>query len=183
MSDISLESRPRVRGIISIVACILIGVTLLFAGVGKVAGWGQMPGQTEFLDKLIPDFLLTPAVAYFMGEVFIPYIMPFVEIALGILLIIGLWPRLIAVFSLLMTLAFITHNSWAISQGAKFPECPCFGIWEKILGSVSPLQSLCIDIGLFALALVIIFVHPGTFFSSQPWLTKHKKKTTGQQDN
>ena len=177
MSDTTLENQSQSRFVVSIVASILVGLTLLFAGVGKVVGLGQMPGQTEFLDKLLPGFILTPAVAYFIGYVFIPYVLPFLEIILGIILVIGLWPRLMAIFCLPLTLGFIANNVWMISQGLdEYPACDCFGIWEEIFGIVSPLQSLCIDIGLFVLALIIIFLCPGTFFSSQLWMNKVKRK-------
>ena len=66
------ESQPMARSIISIAACTIIGAILLFAGIGKLAELGTIPGQTEFLDKFIPDFILTPELAGFIGMVFIP---------------------------------------------------------------------------------------------------------------
>ena len=57
-SNYEYDSQPMVRSIISIVACVLIGAILLIAGVGKIAEFGTIPGQTDFLDKFIPDFIL-----------------------------------------------------------------------------------------------------------------------------
>lgn len=170
MSGATEKTQQRMR-LISLVASILLGLTLLASGLGKL--FANLPEETEFIDKLIPAFFMTPTVALFIG-----YGLPWVELALGIFLILGIWPRLWAVFCLPLTFAFMANNSWMISQGIEeFPECAlCFGKLEEILGALSPLQALCIDIGLFALALTIIFVHPGGFLSSPPWLAKLGKK-------
>ena len=167
------DNRPAVRDIISIIACVIVGLILTFAGSGKIAGLGQLPGQTEFLDKFIPDFLLTPEIAYFIGTFFIPWILPVAELILGLLLIIGIWPRLMAILFLPLVAGFIMNNSYMIMQGInKYPDCGCFGIWERILGPVSPLQSMYMDIGLFTLAIIIIVIHPGRFFSHQFWVER-----------
>ena len=178
MSDGIQENRQRAKSIISLIAIILVGLTFLLAGSGKVFGFGEIPGQTmQFIGKIIPDALLTPGVAYFIGDIFYPYILPWTELALGILLILHIWPRLVAALTLPLTAAFMANNSWLISQGkTQFAECPCFGIWEELLGTLTPFQALYIDIGLFALALIIIFVHPGGFLSSPSWLAKLGKK-------
>jgi uncharacterized membrane protein YphA (DoxX/SURF4 family) len=167
------ESTPTVRSVISIVACLLIGLTLLFAGGGKLADLGTIPGQTEFLDRFIPDFLMTPDVARFIGMVFIPWILPLAEIILGLMLVVGVWPRLAALLVLPLTLGFMANNSFMISQGLeKYPDCTCFGIWEQWLGGLTPIQSMYYDIILFILALIILVLHPGPFFSHQVWINK-----------
>ncbi|MCX6001831.1 MAG: DoxX family membrane protein [Chloroflexi bacterium] len=168
------RSQPSARYIISLIACIIIGLVLLIAGTGKLIGIGQMPGQTEFLDRFIPDFLLTPESAQFIGLIFIPYILPIVETALAILLFMGMWPRLAAIIVVPLTLGFMANNTWTISQGIdKYPDCVCFGAWETLTGArFTPTQSLYIDIVLFVLAVIVIFVHPGRFFSSQFWFAK-----------
>lgn len=181
-SDLSIgtelkSTRPGVRNIIVIIACVLLAGIFLFAGAGKLIDMGQMPGQTEYLDKLIPDFLFTPELARFIGLVGIPYILPIGETILGLLLLAGLWIKLDAIAVLLLSSAFIYHNSWMISHGIdKFPDCACFGYWETIFGIVSPATSLRIDIVMFLLALVIIFVQPGGILSSQYWFNNLIKK-------
>jgi uncharacterized membrane protein YphA (DoxX/SURF4 family) len=171
--DYGYEKKPTVRSIISIVACMLIGLTLIFAGGGKLADLGTIPGQTEFLDRFIPDFLMTPEVARFIGTIFIPWILPSVEIVLGLLLVIGIWPRLIALMVLPLVLGFMANNSYMISQGLeKYPECTCFGIWEQWLGGLTPMQSMYYDIALLILAVIIIVMQPGPFFSHQFWINK-----------
>jgi uncharacterized membrane protein YphA (DoxX/SURF4 family) len=168
------DSQPMVRSVISVIFCVLIGLILLFAGTGKLAGLGQIPGQTEFLDKFIPDFLLTPAFAQFVGLVFIPWILPILEILIGLLLIIGIVPRLIAIIFLPLTLGFMANNSYMIASGVdKYPTCECFGIWEQNwFGGLTPMQSLYVDVGLFIMAIIIIFVHPLPFLANQFWIKR-----------
>lgn len=174
MSGATQESRQQVRSIVSLVAGILLGLILLIAGSGKAFGFGEMPGQTmQFIGAILPDAWLTPGVAYFIGDIFFPYIIPWTELALGTLLLLRIWPRLMATISLPLTAAFMANNSWFINQGkTQFSSCECFGIWEEMFGTLTYVQSLSLDIVLFALALTIIFVHPGGFLSSPPWLAK-----------
>ncbi len=178
MSDTTEASRQRVRSIVSLVASILLGFTFLLSGSGKIFAFGEMPGQTmQFIGAILPDAWLTPAVAYFIGDIFFPYIIPWAELCLGVLLLLRIWPRLFAAISLPLIVAFIVNNCWYISQGKmKFTSCECFGIWEEMFGTMTHLQSLSIDIVLFALALTVIFVHPGGFMSSPAWLTKLGKR-------
>jgi len=143
---------------------IFLGLVLLAAGSGK------LPGQAEFIDTLLKSFW-TPPVAYLIG-----YCLPWVEIILGVLLLLGVFPRIAAALCLPLTAGFMANNAWALSQGMEqFPQCgECFGIWEKLLGAISPLQALCLDIVLVCLALVILLFHPGSFLSFQPWFIKRK---------
>ena len=141
---------------------IFLGLVLLVSGIGKI------PGQTEFIDALLGSFW-TPAVAYFIG-----YCLPWVEIVLGVALVIGVFPRIAAGLCLPLIAGFMANNSWAISQGKEFEECGCFGIFEKFFGAMTPAQALGLDIVLFVLALIILLLHPGGFFNFRPWFIKHK---------
>jgi len=182
MSDSIKEKRRRVRATVSLVASILIGLTFLISGSGKVFGYGEMPGQTmQFIGAILPDAWLTPRLALFIGDIFFPYIIPWTELCLGILLLVRIWPRLFAAITLPLTAAFMANNAWYISQGqTKFTSCECFGIWEKLFGTLTHVQSLSLDIILFGLALAVVLIHPGGFFSSPPWLAKIGKGTKSQ---
>ena len=170
-------AHPGARTIIGIIACIILAGIFLFAGIGKLAEMGQMPGQTEYLDKMIPDFLLTPQLAQFIGLVFIPYILPVTETILGLLLLAGFFIKIDSIISIMLSGIFMFNNIWMISHGIdKYPDCACFGIWETVMGPVSPAISLQIDILMVILALIIIFVQPGGILSSQFWVANIIKK-------
>jgi len=155
---------PRV--LITLGPSVFLGLVLLVAGSGK------LPGQTEFIDALLKSFW-TPPVAYLIG-----YCLPWAEVILGVLLLLGVFPRIAAALCLPLIAGFIANNSWALSQGMEqFPQCgQCFGIWEELLGAISPLQALYLDIVLLCLALTILLLHPGDFLSFQPWFTKRKER-------
>jgi uncharacterized membrane protein YphA (DoxX/SURF4 family) len=178
MAKTTEANRQQVRSTISLIAGILLGLMFLISGTGKVFDFGEMPGQTmQFIGAILPDAWLTPGLAYFMGEIFFPYIIPWTELCLAILFLLRVWPRLIATISLPLITAFIVNNVWYISQGHnEFASCECFGIWEKIFGTLTHVQSLSLDIILFGLALTIVLVHPNGFFSLPSWLSKRGKK-------
>ena len=174
----------RARNISSLVAAIIIGLVFLASGSGKAFGFGELPGQTmEFIGYILPDALLTPTMVIFIYDILIPYILPWTELVLGCLLLIGFVPRLIAVLCVPLSLALMGNNIYSITQGmAKYESCVCFGIWEQVLGELTPVQSLGIDIGLFILALIIIFNYPGGFLLSRKWLANLGKKKHGKDE-
>ena len=178
MAQETTRKKARTRNIVSLVACVLVGLTLVIAGIGKLLEFGQIPGQTaEFIGYILPKAWLNTTSVFFIYDILIPYIIPVVELALGMFLLIGLIPRLTAVLTIPLTLIFMANNAFSISQGlAKYPSCSCFGIWEKIFGTLTPVQSLVYDIVLLALALVIIILTPLAFMRSRKWLSGSGKK-------
>ena len=106
------------KGFVILVPSVFLGLVLLASGSGKV------PGQTEFIDALLQSFW-TPTMAHLIG-----YCLPWVEIALGVLLLLGVLPRIVAALCLPLTIGFMANNSWALSQGMEqFPQCgDCFGV-------------------------------------------------------
>ncbi len=147
-------------------SAILLGLTLLVSGVGK------LPGQTEFADALLKS-LWIPGVVYFVG-----YCLPWVETGLGVFLFLGLFPRIAAALCLPLIVGFMANNSWALINGVeKFSECAsCFGIWEEFLGTLSPLGALVLDIVLLCLALMVLLLHQEDFLTFQPWFIRRGKR-------
>ena len=158
------EDMTRLNRYAAIVASIVVGVTLLVSGTGKV------PGQTEFTWALLKSFW-SPAVAYLIGSV-----LPWAEIALGVLLVTGTYARIAAGFVLPMTVGFMANNIWALTNGiTTFTECSsCFGIWERYLGSLSPTGALVFDIVLLLLALTVLLFYPRRFTYFMPWFITPK---------
>jgi cytochrome c biogenesis protein CcmG/thiol:disulfide interchange protein DsbE len=157
----------KTKYIISLIAGLLIAFTFIASGTGKLFGDMETPAQAmAFINAMLPEALLTPVFMDFIYKILVPVVFPWAELILGIALLIGLMPRLAAVFTLPMLAAFIGTNIWTIASG-EYSQCAsCFGIWEKIFGYLTPYQSLGIDIILGLLALCVIFLQPGRFFSS-----------------
>jgi len=147
-------------------SAIIVGLTLLVSGTGK------LPGQTEFADALLKSFW-TPTVAYFIG-----YCLPWLETVLGVFLLLGLFPRIVATLCLPLIVGFIANNSWALMNGVEsFSECAnCFGMWEEFLGTLSPLGALIFDILLLCLALIVLLLHKEDFLAFRPWFIRRKRR-------
>ncbi len=156
--------------LIIVIPCILLGLSLLVAGIGKLPGLtelGTFPGQTEFLDIIFGSFW--PTVAFFITDV-----LPWIEVVLGLALVLAIYPRIAAVLSLPLTAAFMTSNIWAITHGEAFGSCGCWGVFEALFGDMTPIQALGMDIVLLFFALIIIFWFPAPFLSFQSWFRKRK---------
>ncbi len=171
MAGKKVKSAGKTRDRISLVAGILIGLTFLASGTGKIIGAEEVPAQVlDFISNFLPHVFITPATLSFLLDIFIPHIVPWTEFILGVCLLIGFLPRLMAVLCLPLLSAFLGTNLWAITQGGYATCASCFGIWEEYFGSLTPVQALIYDLALFAFAILIIIFHPGKFFTSRPWL-------------
>ena len=172
----------KIRSIISLAAGILIGITFIASGTGKLFGGIETPAQVmAFINDILPEVLLVPAVIYFIYDILVPYLFPIAELVLGICLLIGFVPRLAALLNLPLLAAFMFTNIWAIMVGGYATCASCFGMWEKIFGHLTPLQSLTTDIVLIMLALAVIFLQPGRFLSSRrpiTWLLRRQKASS-----
>jgi uncharacterized membrane protein YphA (DoxX/SURF4 family) len=171
MKQPNLDSRWRWIVII-VIPCVLLGLMLLVAGIGKLPGLtelGTFPGQTEFLDVIFGSFW--PTVAFFITDV-----LPWIEVILGLALVLGIYPRIAAVLSLPLTAAFMTSNIWAITHGEAFGSCGCWGVFESLFGDMTPIQSLGIDIALVFFAIIIILYFPAPFLRFQSWFRKRKRR-------
>jgi hypothetical protein len=115
----------------------------------------NLPNETEFIQQLSPIFMMSPEVS----SLFV-YALPWVEILAGLLLILQVFPALTATLLCVpLTIGFMLNNIWMISQGAVYEKCNyCFGQLEVLFGSLTPTQSLCIDLVMFGLACLIVFI-------------------------
>jgi uncharacterized membrane protein YphA (DoxX/SURF4 family) len=126
---------------ISTVARLVLGAVLVVAGGPKV-GSPQTSVQAVRAYDLLPD-----ALARLVG-----WGLPFVEIAVGLLLLAGLFTRIAAVTAAVLMLAFVAGVGSAAARGLSI-DCGCFGGG----GAVEPSQTsygteIARDIGLLLLA-------------------------------
>jgi len=79
--------------------------------------------------------------------------------------------------SLALTAAFIGNNSWLLSQGLGYEPCTCFGVADRIFqGTLSTTGALYVDIGMLALAMIIILFYPGKLLTIRPLFLKPRKE-------
>ena len=157
----------RYRYWIGIVVSIILGLIFVVAGLGKLLS--QAESFTTIFNPF-PDFL----VPVFTEAVF--SWLPFIELIIGLLLIIGILAKLMAVFSLVLIAGFITNNSWLLSRGLGYEPCSsCFGIMERIIQvELSTIGALYLDIGMLALVIIILFCYQSNFLNAYPWFFRER---------
>ncbi|SCL20720.1 Methylamine utilisation protein MauE [Micromonospora rhizosphaerae] len=96
--------------------------------------------------------------------------LPFVELALGVLLLIGLATRLAAGVSAALLVVFITGIASAWSRGLAI-DCGCFGSGGQLAAGQAPsyLPEILRDLGFLALAGFLL-IWPRTPVSVDGWL-------------
>ena len=121
-----------------------LGGVLIYAGAVKV------PEPTAFTNA-IANFEILPH----LGNQIVAYTLPWAEIAIGLMLICGLWLRVSAAMTVLMFLGFGGAVLFALARGLDI-ECGCFGTddYARVGFSV-----LAIETGMIA-AGVLVFIFP-----------------------
>jgi uncharacterized membrane protein YphA (DoxX/SURF4 family) len=159
-----MQKSIRVRYWVAFWASILLAVVLLTAGVGKLMGHSA--------------FLLTVST-YILGfEIsnFITTWLPWLELVLGVCLLVGIIPQIMSGVTALVVAAFIMHNGWMIAHGLRYEPCHCLGVFDQIFGgSLSTINSLYIDIGLIVLAIAVYFCYPGRLSNVRPWFLRWRE--------
>ncbi len=91
-------------------------------------------------------------------------VLPFLEIAIGLLLLLGIGTRLVAVGSALLLLMFVAGVAQAWARGLSI-ECGCFGGGGAVAPSATAyLQEIVRDTGFLAMAAWLI-ARPHTLLS------------------
>jgi uncharacterized membrane protein YphA (DoxX/SURF4 family) len=108
-------ARERWLDVVGTVARLFLGVVLIWAGASKV-GHPLTAQRAVQAYEIFPD-----AVANTIGLA-----LPFLEIVLGVLLVLGLFTRPVAIVSTLLMVAFIVGIAQAWARGLTI-DCGCFG--------------------------------------------------------
>jgi len=145
-------------------ATLFLGITFVVAGAGKIFA------QSDSLEPLLlPEFLssfLTQSISI---------VVPYVEIIIGVLLILGIAVKLTTSLSALMIAELVASNVILITLGLATEPCGCFGGLAG--GGLSVGVSLVLD-GIMAIMVLIIFLfYPGSFSSIKPWCFTGEEKT------
>lgn len=144
---------------IGVGASIFLGIIFMAAGLGKLLH------QPEPIELFIFSEYLTAAQT---KNIYIW--LPRLELLIGLLLVTGVAAKLVAALSLPLIAGFITNNSLLLIQGHE--HCPsCFGP----LVILPTVDALCIDVGMLALALIILFCYQSNFFNIYPWFLRRSE--------
>lgn len=105
---------------VGLVARIIPGVVFIYAGAVKIV-------DTEAFRANILAYQL---VGWNVAEI-LSLVLPVLEIAAGVLLVVGLFTRLAAASIFLMLLMFMGGIAWVWSQGINI-DCGCFGTGGEV---------------------------------------------------
>jgi uncharacterized membrane protein YphA (DoxX/SURF4 family) len=143
----------RLPDVIGLVARLIVGVVLIWAGAAKVTSPAASARAVRAFQILPYDF------AGYVG-----FALPVLEILVGLLLVVGLFTRLSAVVGGLLMVAFIIGISSAWARGLTI-DCGCFGGGGTIAAAQTqyPLEILR-DVGVAACATWLV-VRPSTAYS------------------
>jgi len=137
---------------IGLLARLVLGGVLLAAGLLKY----------QHLDKsqmAVRAYELLPiGFANFVG-----IILPFLEIGMGILLILGAGTRVMGISGAALMVIFVIGISWAWARGLSI-DCGCFGGGGKVApGTANYLPELLRDAGLAALGIYLFLLPQSKF--------------------
>jgi putative oxidoreductase len=148
-SPIAIE-RPRTRGtwgLLLIVARILLGLIFVYAAYAKLHfnGAWHLRDYYFFFAMGIDSYKMLPlAIVEWMAK-----ILPWVELALGAMLVIGTGVRWAGLVVSALLVVFMIALAHAALGGLEI-NCGCFGN-----NSVKPSTELARDVGLLAVALAV----------------------------
>jgi uncharacterized membrane protein YphA (DoxX/SURF4 family) len=136
------------QGWVSLVARIALGAVWI------IAGWSKI-GDLAASGRGVNAYRLLP----YGGATFLGAMLPFVEIALGLLLILGLATRLAGIVSAVLLLVFIVGIASAWARGLRI-DCGCFSAGGDLAASQQPhyFSETIRDIALLVVAgLLVLF--------------------------
>ncbi|MGW6278135.1 MauE/DoxX family redox-associated membrane protein [Kribbella sp. NPDC055071] len=143
-------------GWVSLVARLVLGGVMLVAGALKVTD-PETAAQAVRAYELLPSALVEP----------VGWGLPFLEIAIGLLLIVGFGVRAAAVAAGVFLLVFIAAVGSAWARGLSI-DCGCFGGGGQVApGEAKYLQEILRDLGLLLLA-AWLWLNPASKFSLEP---------------
>lgn len=140
-------------------ARLVLGVVFVVAGATKV-------GDLAASGRAVNAYQLMPfGVAKAVGAA-----LPFVEIVVGLLLIVGLATRVVAVLTAVLLVVYIVGISSAWARGLTI-DCGCFSKGGELGAGQHPAYTwdLVRDVALLAAAALLI-VWPTTRFAVDGWL-------------
>lgn len=138
---------PRVPDAIGLVARLVLGVTLIYAGLIK-AGHLLDSARAVLAYQIFPWEIAKP----------IGYVLPMLEIVLGVLILVGFFTRPVAVIISLLWIAFILGISQAWMRGLQI-DCGCFGGGGALTAGEKPgyFWEVARDVGLLLLSAWLVW--------------------------
>jgi uncharacterized membrane protein YphA (DoxX/SURF4 family) len=109
-------------------------------------------------------------------------VLPFLELAFGLLVLIGIGQRLMGVLSAVLLLVYIAGIAQSWARGLTI-DCGCFSSGGQVAaGQTQYPQDILRDVGFLVLA-VWLAVRPRTLFSADGWLGRGRHVPEGDEQD
>jgi uncharacterized membrane protein YphA (DoxX/SURF4 family) len=152
-----------VLDVIGTLARLGLAAVWLISGALKVADPSQTYAAVQAY-RVLPTWLASPVAA----------VLPFLELAFGLLVLIGIGTRLMGVLSALLLLVYIAGVAQSWARGLHI-DCGCFGGGGQVAaGDTQYPQEILRDIGFLAMA-VWLLVRPRSLFAVDGLLTRRQQ--------
>jgi uncharacterized membrane protein YphA (DoxX/SURF4 family) len=152
---------------------VMLAARLLLGGIFIFSAVGKIPEGAKFVDVVTGLGLLPWNLAQVYGTV-----LPWLELTVGICLLLGIFPRFCAGVCILMITSFIIANGTAVYEYKESTCGGCFG--DLILLKTS--DALAIDIAMILLAIFILLFGGGKFSIDSLVRLKRKEKIKSKSD-
>ena len=158
-------ANPRHRDVVGLLARLVLGGVVLVAGLLKV-------GHLETSARAVRAYQLLPYdLAGYLG-----YALPIVEVAVGVLLVLGLFTRGSAVVGGFLMVVFIVGIGSAWARGLSI-DCGCFGKGGTIAAAQTQYpEEIARDVGLLLCAAWLV-LRPATALSLERVLFPDRRGT------
>ncbi|MCL2482915.1 MAG: DoxX family protein [Propionibacteriaceae bacterium] len=156
---------------VSLAARLILGAVVIWAGLSKV---GNLAGSVQSTSSY-------QILSYDLARV-VGYALPFAEIALGIVLIVGLFTRVMGALGALLMLAFVIAIISVWARGISI-DCGCFGTGGPVDPSKALAQypwEIARDVALMACGVWLVFAKP--FVAVDSWLFRPVEDILAQKD-
>jgi uncharacterized membrane protein YphA (DoxX/SURF4 family) len=162
---------PRRRAVWAVFAARLaVGVIFLLAGVAKLASPGTFTATLLAYDVL-PVGLLRP----------LALILPWVEVVVGLYLLVGLFARPAAWVAIALLAVFMGAIGQAVLRGLSLEDCGCFGsltaalpALQYVLGGSSLGPADVLRDGVYAALALVVALGPPAPWGVDAWLASRR---------
>jgi uncharacterized membrane protein YphA (DoxX/SURF4 family) len=128
---------------------VALGAVFVYASLDKIAQPAEFARIVYRYQLLGPNAFLGPAYANLLAAT-----LPWVELAVGLLLIAGLWRREAALVAGAMLVMFVGAVGWTMVMGIDVENCGCFSVGDQ--GRQTGWTLLLGDLVLLAMAVVLV---------------------------
>jgi uncharacterized membrane protein YphA (DoxX/SURF4 family) len=116
-----MTSRSRTRWLVTLILRLVLGAVFIYGA------WAKLRTPWELFAMSVDSYHVLPLAQVEL----VARTLPWLELAIGVLLIVGLFPRITSVATTLMLLGFFGLMVRAYAKGEEI-NCGCFGPGEMI---------------------------------------------------